>query len=99
MPGAERLHGYCGLGLKTSARLRFMDVPFSLGVSPKADFHATLFCYDTMPPLVFLVFLVYFFSQGFKNPVLWLSPLGGWTKPDDVPLDVRVKQHEVRTAQ
>nr|CCA14438.1 APS kinase/ATP sulfurlyase/pyrophosphatase fusion protein putative [Albugo laibachii Nc14] len=32
--------------------------------------------------------------QGFKNPVLWLSPLGGWTKDDDVPLDVRLKQHE-----
>mgnify|MGYP002046366566 CR=1 FL=1 len=23
-----------------------------------------------------------------------LSPLGGWTKADDVPLDVRVKQHQ-----
>ncbi|RHY06268.1 hypothetical protein DYB25_006964 [Aphanomyces astaci] len=33
-------------------------------------------------------------DQGFKNPVLWLSPLGGWTKDDDVPLDVRVHQHE-----
>ena len=33
-------------------------------------------------------------AQGYKNPVLWLSPLGGWTKEDDVPLDVRVKQHE-----
>lgn len=31
--------------------------------------------------------------DSFKNPVLWLSPLGGWTKEDDVPLDVRVKQH------
>ena len=30
---------------------------------------------------------------GYKNPILWLSPLGGWTKEDDVPLDVRVKQH------
>ena len=33
-------------------------------------------------------------NHGYKNPVLWLSPLGGWTKEDDVPLDVRVKQHE-----
>eukprot|EP00620_Florenciella_sp_RCC1587_P021806 CAMPEP_0182556594 /NCGR_PEP_ID=MMETSP1324-20130603/806_1 /TAXON_ID=236786 /ORGANISM="Florenciella sp., Strain RCC1587" /LENGTH=1013 /DNA_ID=CAMNT_0024768507 /DNA_START=30 /DNA_END=3071 /DNA_ORIENTATION=- len=32
-------------------------------------------------------------AKGYKNPVLWLSPLGGWTKSDDVPLDVRVKQH------
>mmetsp|Transcript_28112 Transcript_28112/g.89889 ORF Transcript_28112/g.89889 Transcript_28112/m.89889 type:complete len:975 (-) Transcript_28112:373-3297(-) len=32
-------------------------------------------------------------AKGYKNPVLWLSPLGGWTKEDDVPLDVRVKQH------
>eukprot|EP00756_Hemistasia_phaeocysticola_P033381 Hpha_TRINITY_DN16462_c3_g2::TRINITY_DN16462_c3_g2_i1::g.161911::m.161911/K13811/PAPSS; 3'-phosphoadenosine 5'-phosphosulfate synthase len=33
-------------------------------------------------------------QKGFKNPVLWLSPLGGWTKSDDAPLDVRVKQHQ-----
>ena len=32
-------------------------------------------------------------KKGYKKPVLWLSPLGGWTKSDDVPLDVRVKQH------
>jgi 3'-phosphoadenosine 5'-phosphosulfate synthase len=32
--------------------------------------------------------------KGYKKPILWLSPLGGWTKDDDVPLDVRVKQHE-----
>jgi 3'-phosphoadenosine 5'-phosphosulfate synthase len=33
-------------------------------------------------------------KKGYRKPVLWLSPLGGWTKDDDVPLDVRVKQHE-----
>ena len=33
-------------------------------------------------------------NHGYKNPVLWLSPLGGWTKEDDVPLDVRIRQHE-----
>jgi len=32
-------------------------------------------------------------EKGYTNPVLWLSPLGGWTKKSDVPLDVRVKQH------
>jgi 3'-phosphoadenosine 5'-phosphosulfate synthase len=32
-------------------------------------------------------------EQGFKKPVLWLSPLGGWTKDDDVPLDARMAQH------
>lgn len=38
-------------------------------------------------------------KKGFTNPVLWLSPLGGWTKSDDVPLDVRVKQHEAVLAE
>jgi len=33
-------------------------------------------------------------KKGYSKPVLWLSPLGGWTKDDDVPLDVRVRQHE-----
>lgn len=32
-------------------------------------------------------------EQGYKNPVLLLHPLGGWTKDDDVPLPVRMKQH------
>ena len=35
----------------------------------------------------------YLLSQGFKNPVLLLHPLGGWTKDDDVPLEVRIEQH------
>ena len=33
-------------------------------------------------------------KRGFTNPVLLLHPLGGWTKGDDVPLDVRMKQHQ-----
>nr|KAG5714669.1 hypothetical protein BaRGS_000157 [Batillaria attramentaria] len=33
-------------------------------------------------------------ERGYKNPVLLLHPLGGWTKDDDVPLPVRMKQHE-----
>jgi len=33
-------------------------------------------------------------EKGYRNPVLLLHPLGGWTKQDDVPLDVRMKQHD-----
>lgn len=33
-------------------------------------------------------------DRGFKNPVLLLHPLGGWTKDDDVPLQVRMAQHQ-----
>ncbi|XP_033329993.2 bifunctional 3'-phosphoadenosine 5'-phosphosulfate synthase 2 [Megalopta genalis] len=32
-------------------------------------------------------------ERGFKKPVLLLHPLGGWTKEDDVPLPIRIKQH------
>lgn len=32
-------------------------------------------------------------SRGYKKPVLLLHPLGGWTKADDVPLPVRIRQH------
>uniref|UniRef100_A0AAY4DAB6 Uncharacterized protein n=1 Tax=Denticeps clupeoides TaxID=299321 RepID=A0AAY4DAB6_9TELE len=32
-------------------------------------------------------------GRGYRNPVLLLHPLGGWTKEDDVPLDWRMKQH------
>ncbi|KAK0161110.1 hypothetical protein PV327_009623 [Microctonus hyperodae] len=33
-------------------------------------------------------------ERGFKKPLLLLHPLGGWTKDDDVPLDIRIKQHQ-----
>jgi 3'-phosphoadenosine 5'-phosphosulfate synthase len=33
-------------------------------------------------------------ARGYKNPVLLLHPLGGWTKDDDVPLPTRMKQHD-----
>ncbi|CAF1001525.1 unnamed protein product [Rotaria sordida] len=33
-------------------------------------------------------------DHGFHNPVLLLHPLGGWTKEDDVPLAVRMAQHQ-----
>lgn len=33
-------------------------------------------------------------ERGFKKPVLLLHPLGGWTKEDDVPLPVRINQHQ-----
>ncbi|XP_059052369.1 bifunctional 3'-phosphoadenosine 5'-phosphosulfate synthase [Achroia grisella] len=32
-------------------------------------------------------------ERGYKKPVLLLHPLGGWTKDDDVPLEVRINQH------
>ncbi|XP_033121335.1 bifunctional 3'-phosphoadenosine 5'-phosphosulfate synthase-like isoform X3 [Anneissia japonica] len=32
-------------------------------------------------------------ERGYKKPVLLLHPLGGWTKADDVPLHIRMKQH------
>jgi len=33
-------------------------------------------------------------ERGYRNPVLLLHPLGGWTKADDVPLNVRMAQHD-----
>ncbi|XP_065909974.1 bifunctional 3'-phosphoadenosine 5'-phosphosulfate synthase-like [Dysidea avara] len=32
-------------------------------------------------------------ERGYSHPVLLLHPLGGWTKADDVPLHIRIKQH------
>lgn len=33
-------------------------------------------------------------KDGYKNPLLLLHPCGGWTKDDDVPLEVRIRQHK-----
>lgn len=33
-------------------------------------------------------------QRGYQNPILLLHPLGGWTKPDDVPTHVRMQQHD-----
>jgi 3'-phosphoadenosine 5'-phosphosulfate synthase len=33
-------------------------------------------------------------ERGYKKPILLLHPLGGWTKDDDVPLPVRMAQHQ-----
>jgi len=33
-------------------------------------------------------------KKGYKNPILLLHPLGGWTKDDDVPTDTRMLQHQ-----
>lgn len=33
-------------------------------------------------------------EEGYQNPVLMFNPLGGWTKADDVPLAVRMRQHD-----
>ena len=33
-------------------------------------------------------------KQGYQKPILLLHPLGGWTKADDVPLQVRMRQHD-----
>lgn len=33
-------------------------------------------------------------KREFRKPILLLHPLGGWTKDDDVPLAVRIAQHE-----
>lgn len=33
-------------------------------------------------------------ERNYRNPILLLHPLGGWTKDDDVPLPVRMAQHQ-----
>ena len=33
-------------------------------------------------------------EKGYSNPLLLLHPCGGWTKDDDVPLPIRIEQHQ-----
>ncbi|CAI2361428.1 unnamed protein product [Moneuplotes crassus] len=33
-------------------------------------------------------------ERGYANPLLLLHPCGGWTKDDDVPLNIRMEQHQ-----
>ncbi|GMT11293.1 hypothetical protein PFISCL1PPCAC_2590, partial [Pristionchus fissidentatus] len=37
--------------------------------------------------------------EKYRNPILLLHPLGGWTKDDDVPLDTRIAQHKAVIAE
>lgn len=34
-------------------------------------------------------------DRGYKNPVLLLHPLGGWSKDDDIPLSIRIRHLQV----
>ncbi|XP_060518829.1 bifunctional 3'-phosphoadenosine 5'-phosphosulfate synthase-like isoform X2 [Cylas formicarius] len=61
------------------------DVVFAFQLrNPIHNGHALLMT-DTKRQLV---------AKGYQRPVLLLNPLGGWTKDDDVPLSIRMMQHE-----
>ena len=65
-------------------RLKNNTVNFLVICPVRSCSNAVIFSQDTHKKLV---------ERGFKKPVLLLHPLGGWTKQDDVPLPVRIKQH------
>jgi 3'-phosphoadenosine 5'-phosphosulfate synthase len=72
--------------MEIRAKLRSMgaDAAFAFQLrNPIHNGHALLM-QDTRQKLL---------DRGFRRPVLLLHPLGGWTKEDDVPLHVRMKQH------
>merc|ERR1712126_271555 len=71
--------------LKQKARAMEADAVFAFQLrNPIHNGHALLM-QDTRERLL---------KRGYRNPVLLLHPLGGWTKDDDVPLDVRMEQHQ-----
>jgi 3'-phosphoadenosine 5'-phosphosulfate synthase len=70
--------------LRSEFRKRRADAVFAFQLrNPIHNGHALLMR-DTRAKLL---------DEGYKKPVLLLHPLGGWTKADDVPLNVRIKQH------
>ncbi|KAM6104824.1 bifunctional 3'-phosphoadenosine 5'-phosphosulfate synthase 2 [Pterocles gutturalis] len=72
------------LALKQKFREMNADAVFAFQLrNPVHNGHALLM-QDTRRQLL---------ERGYKNPVLLLHPLGGWTKDDDVPLEWRMKQH------
>ncbi|XP_053804812.1 bifunctional 3'-phosphoadenosine 5'-phosphosulfate synthase 2 [Vidua chalybeata] len=72
------------LALKEKFREMNADAVFAFQLrNPVHNGHALLM-QDTRRQLL---------ERGYKNPVLLLHPLGGWTKDDDVPLEWRMKQH------
>ncbi|NXQ61888.1 PAPS2 synthase, partial [Anthoscopus minutus] len=72
------------LALKQKFREMNADAVFAFQLrNPVHNGHALLM-QDTRRQLL---------DRGYKNPVLLLHPLGGWTKDDDVPLEWRMKQH------
>ncbi|KAF6161816.1 hypothetical protein GIB67_008577 [Kingdonia uniflora] len=71
--------------LREEFTLRNADAVFAFQLrNPVHNGHALLMT-DTRKRLL---------DMGYKNPILLLHPLGGYTKADDVPLEWRMKQHE-----
>ncbi|KAI4488440.1 hypothetical protein M0802_011613 [Mischocyttarus mexicanus] len=71
--------------IKAKCRQMGADAVFAFQLrNPIHDGHALLM-QDTRKRLL---------ERNYRKPVLLLHPLGGWTKDDDVPLPVRIKQHQ-----
>lgn len=70
--------------LYLTLKILFSDAVFAFQLrNPVHNGHALLM-QDTHKQLL---------ERGYRRPVLFLHPLGGWTKDDDVPLMWRMKQH------
>jgi 3'-phosphoadenosine 5'-phosphosulfate synthase len=70
--------------LRKEFKKRGTDAVFAFQLRNPIHNGHTLLMKDTRKMLI---------ERGFRNPILLLHPLGGWTKSDDVPLAVRIKQH------